>query len=69
MTKKINVRMDENLYNKLKKCEHDFGAIGTSEAVRRLIMVAFHLTDQMEINDKLLLAIKVMIEGNKEVNS
>ena len=66
MTKQINIRISEELYQKLKDKEHDFGAIGLSHSVRRLIEVAFHLTDEMEQHDKLQLAIKVMLENKKD---
>ena len=69
MNKKINIRVSENLYNKIKKNEREFGTLGTSNSVRRLIEIALHLTDEMTYEEKLKLAMEVIMSNKDEVNS
>jgi hypothetical protein len=69
MNKKINIRLKDDLYERIKAREHDFGAIGMSESVRRLILVALHLTEEMEQNEKLRIAMEVLLSQKKESQS
>tara|TARA_Y100000592_G_C5464246_1_gene315787 strand:- start:861 stop:1070 length:210 start_codon:yes stop_codon:yes gene_type:complete len=69
MNKKINIRVSENLYNKIKENERDFGTLGTSNSVRRLIEIAFHLTKDMTYEEKVRLAMEVIMDKSTEVNS
>lgn len=69
MNKKINIRLKDDLYERIKEREHDFGAIGMSESVRRLILVALHLTEEMEQNEKLRIAMEVLLSQKKESQS
>ena len=69
MEKKINVRVSENLYNKIKEKEREFGTLGTSNSVRRLIEIAFHLTEQMTYEEKIRLAMEVIMGSKGKVKS
>ena len=69
MNKKINIRLKDDLYERIKAREHDFGAIGMSESVRRLILVALHLTEEMGQNEKLRIAMEVLLSQKKESQS
>lgn len=62
MNKKINVRMKDDLYDRIKSREHDFGGLGMSESVRRLILVALYLTEEMTQHEKLRIAMEVLID-------
>lgn len=69
MEKKINVRLSENLYNKIKENEREFGTLGTSNSVRRLIEIALHLTKSMTYDEKIRLAMEVIMDKNDGVKS
>ena len=69
MHKQISIRISEDLHSKIKDHEHDFGALGISEAVRRMLVVCFHLTEGMTQQEKLHLFIKLMIEGKKDATN
>ena len=69
MKKKINVRVSENLYNKIKDNERQFGTLGTSNSVRRLIEIALHLTNSMTYEEKIKLAMEVIMSNKDEVKS
>ena len=69
MQKQISIRISEDLHRKIKDHEHDFGGMGLSEAVRRMVLVCFHLTEGMTQHDKLMLIMKLMLKGNKDATS
>ena len=69
MPKQISIRISEDLHNKIKEHEHDFGGMGLSEAVRRMVLVCFHLTEGMSQHDKLMLIMKLMLEGKKDATN
>jgi hypothetical protein len=68
MKHKINIRVDDTLYQKIKEHEHDFGGIGMSESVRRLILVALELSKDLDWNEKVNLGLRVIIEQNKDMS-
>ena len=69
MQKKINIRVSENLYNKIKENEREFGTLGTSNSVRRLIEIALHLTKSMTYDEKIRLAMEVIMDNKDKVKS